>query len=190
MRTHRNPRDDKQIAEGLRRLAELCRRLRLSQGLTLEEAAERSDIDVRHVQLIEAGTGNPTVATLVRVARGLGVGLDVLMGGKPEGRSSGVSEAVSSYRPERTNTKEADLESDAIVAARVKSMRLAQDWSQAELAARSGLSQGAVQAVEARTKSPTLRTLDALASALGITTAALLAPIQVYRKTRARAGRS
>ncbi len=190
MRVHRNPRDDKQIAEGLNRLASLCRRLRLSQGLTLEEAAERSDIDVRHVQLIEAGTGNPTVATLVRVARGLGVGLDVLMGGKADGRGTGVSEAVSPYRAEGTSAREVDAESDAIVATRVKSMRLAQDWSQAELAVRSGLSQGAVQAVEARTKSPTLRTLDALAQALGITTAALLAPVQVSRKSRARARRS
>lgn len=190
MRAHRNPRDDKQIAEGLKRLASLCRKLRLSQGLTLEEAAERSDIDVRHVQLIEAGTGNPTVATLVRVARGLGVGLDVLMGGKADGRATGVSEAMSTYRGEKASTREINAESDAIVAARVKSMRLAQDWSQAELAARSGLSQGAIQAVEARTKSPTLRTLDAIAKALGITTAALLGPVQTLRKSRARAGRS
>jgi transcriptional regulator with XRE-family HTH domain len=51
------------------------------------------------------------------------------------------------------------------------------------------VSQGAVQAVEARTKSPTLRTLDALAAAFGLAPHELLAPAPKARMPRARAGR-
>lgn len=61
--------------------------------------------------------------------------------------------------------------------------------SQHDLAAQAAVSQGAVQAVEARTKSPTLRTLDALAAAFGLAPHELLAPAPKARMPRARAGR-
>ena len=48
------------------------RALRQAKGWTLEEAAERGDLDLKHLQKIEAGTINVTLVTLVRIAEGLG----------------------------------------------------------------------------------------------------------------------
>jgi transcriptional regulator with XRE-family HTH domain len=183
----RNPWEDAEIARGLVGLAQRARGLRLALGLTLEETAERSDLDVRHVQLIEAGTGNPTLATLMRLARGLEVDVDVLVVERRTASHDRVSERTVAYQTRRS---EEWAESDAVVAMRVKSLRLARDWAQAELASRAGLSQGAIQAIEARTKSPTLRTLDAIAQAFGLTPDALLRPEREVRMPKARAGRS
>jgi transcriptional regulator with XRE-family HTH domain len=181
--TRRNHWDDPAIAQRLGALAAMVRRLRLAHGWTLEEAAERADVDVRHVQLLETGSANPTAATLLRVARGFGVGLDALFGSV---KAPVLREGTSTYRV----TKDAPTaSSDETLALRVRSLRLARDWSQAELAAQAGVSQGAVQGIEARTKSPTLRTLDALAAAFELAPHALLAPAPKVRMPRARAGR-
>lgn len=55
-----------------RRVAANVRRLRLAQGLTLEVAAERADLNVRHWQKIEAAQMNLTISTLVKLANALG----------------------------------------------------------------------------------------------------------------------
>ena len=47
------------------------RALRTTQGLTLEQAAERCDLDLKHLQKIESGLLNVTLVTLVRLAAGL-----------------------------------------------------------------------------------------------------------------------
>jgi transcriptional regulator with XRE-family HTH domain len=47
------------------------RRLREELGWTLEKAAERCDLDLKHLQKIEAGQLNVTLVTLVRLAVGL-----------------------------------------------------------------------------------------------------------------------
>ncbi len=47
--------------------------LRLERELTQEHAAERAKLDEKHWQDIEAGRTNPTVATLVGIARALDV---------------------------------------------------------------------------------------------------------------------
>ena len=66
----RRTRDYRRVVTGL---GARIRELRLAQGLTLEVAAERGGMDLKHWQKIEAGTLNVTIATLVRIARGLGV---------------------------------------------------------------------------------------------------------------------
>lgn len=53
-----------------RALGARVRALRHAADWTLEEAAERSDIDWKHLQKIEAGTLNVTLVTLVRLAVG------------------------------------------------------------------------------------------------------------------------
>ena len=63
-RSARYVREAKQL--GLR-----IRALREAQGWTLEKAAERSDLDLKHLQKIEAGMLNVTLVTLVRLAVGL-----------------------------------------------------------------------------------------------------------------------
>lgn len=47
--------------------------LRSEQNLTLEEVAERGELFWTQVQRIEQGKVNPTLDTLARLARGLGV---------------------------------------------------------------------------------------------------------------------
>ncbi len=46
------------------------RALRHAADWTLEEAAERCDVDWKHLQKVEAGTLNVTLVTLVRLAVG------------------------------------------------------------------------------------------------------------------------
>ncbi|MGW9398691.1 helix-turn-helix domain-containing protein [Streptomyces sp. NPDC055642] len=47
------------------------RRLREAQGLTLEELADRSGMSFRGLVYIEHGRRNPSLATLLNLARGL-----------------------------------------------------------------------------------------------------------------------
>ena len=54
-------------------LGERIRRLRISKKWTLEHAAEQADLDLKHLQKIEAGQLNVTLVTLVRISNGLGV---------------------------------------------------------------------------------------------------------------------
>ena len=150
------------------------------------------DLDVRHVQLIESGNANPTVATLLRLARGLGVTLEALL----ERSSLAVQDvrAAALSDPNMTLTEVVEaykpvMEIDALIAVRVKSLRLERDWSQSELAQRAGISQGAIQGIEARSKSPTLRTVDAIATAFSIPPHELLAPPARTTMPKARAGR-
>lgn len=55
---------------------ELGARLRMARtlrGWTLSEAAERCDLDLKHLQKIEAGRINVTLRSLVRIASGFSV---------------------------------------------------------------------------------------------------------------------
>ena len=62
----------------LERLAERVRVLRDARGMTQEKAAERAKLDVKHWQDVEAARTNPTVATLIGLARALGVSVGQL----------------------------------------------------------------------------------------------------------------
>jgi len=176
-----DPWKDPAIARGLLGLAEAVRAARLARGWTLEEAAERADLAVRHMQLLEAGTSNPTAATLLRVARGFGVAVEALF--------RGVTEASELREPVAKASPAEELPVDARAGAAVHLLRLERDWSQADLASRAGLSQGAVQSIESATKSPTLRTLDAVARAFEVTVHDLLAPRRSGPRSKARVGR-
>lgn len=48
------------------------RSLRQRRHWTLEQAAEKMFLDLKHLQKIEAGTLNVTLVTLVRIAEGFG----------------------------------------------------------------------------------------------------------------------
>jgi ribosome-binding protein aMBF1 (putative translation factor) len=54
------------------------RGLRNERGWTLEQAAERCDLDFKHLQKVESGQVNVTLVTLVRLAVGLKVSLGAL----------------------------------------------------------------------------------------------------------------
>lgn len=66
-------RSAKGVRSVLLRLGRRVRELRKAQGLSQEKLAEEMGLDPKHLQLIESAQTNPTVATLVAVARGLGV---------------------------------------------------------------------------------------------------------------------
>ncbi len=57
------------------------RRLRQDKGLSQEDAAELAAIDSKHLQNIEGGRANVTFASLLGIARALGVRLSVLVEG-------------------------------------------------------------------------------------------------------------
>ena len=59
-------------------LGRRVRAIRLAQKLTLEAAAERMQLDFKHLQKIEAGQINVTLVTLVRLSLGLGESIEVL----------------------------------------------------------------------------------------------------------------
>jgi transcriptional regulator with XRE-family HTH domain len=61
------------------RLGARVRALRHERALTLEAAAERMQLDLKHLQKVEAGQGNVTLVTLVRIAMGLEVELPDLV---------------------------------------------------------------------------------------------------------------
>ena len=71
-------RDAPGVATALNRLGKRVRALRLDRELTQEQAAEAAKLDEKHWQDIEGARTNPTVATLVGIARALKVTLSEL----------------------------------------------------------------------------------------------------------------
>ena len=63
------------VGKGLEKLGQRIRELREEAGHTQAQAAEHVGIDDKHWSDIECGRTNPTVATLVGIARGLDVTL-------------------------------------------------------------------------------------------------------------------
>ncbi len=81
-RTYRSlARSSPLVGAGLARLGKRVRRLRMDKGLSQEDAADRAAIDPKHFQLIETGQVNVTFASLVGVAKALGVKLAELFRG-------------------------------------------------------------------------------------------------------------
>lgn len=74
-RSSRRHRESAHFAREARTLGLQVRTLRLEQELTLEQAAERMDLDLKHLQKVEAGALNVTLVTLSRIADGLGTSL-------------------------------------------------------------------------------------------------------------------
>jgi transcriptional regulator with XRE-family HTH domain len=66
------------VARALQRLGKRVRALRLERKLTQESAAETAKLDEKHWQDIEGARTNPTVATLVGIARALKITISQL----------------------------------------------------------------------------------------------------------------
>ena len=64
------------------------RALRTEREWTLEQMAERCDLDLKHLQKIEAGQLNVTLVTLVRLAVGLKKPMAVLFTDVPKAKRS------------------------------------------------------------------------------------------------------
>lgn len=70
-------------------LARSVRRLRLQLAISQEELGSRADLDRTYVNGLEAGRRNPTVSTLARIARALGVSPAALLTDQPGIDSAG-----------------------------------------------------------------------------------------------------
>lgn len=67
------PRRSRAFLLAAQRLGERIRALRAERQLTQQAAAERADLEIKHWQLVEAGRTNPTLATLLAIAKALRV---------------------------------------------------------------------------------------------------------------------
>jgi len=67
------------LAQWTTTLGERVRSIRIERGWTQELAAERMQMDLKHLQKVEAGKLNVTLATLLRLADGLGVSVERLL---------------------------------------------------------------------------------------------------------------
>lgn len=74
-------RQSPRFAAEARALGIRVRELREARGWTLERAAEAMDLDLKHLQKIEAGKLNVTLVTLVRIAGGYDEPLSSLFAG-------------------------------------------------------------------------------------------------------------
>jgi transcriptional regulator with XRE-family HTH domain len=64
------------VNETTKRLITRVKQLRLAQGLTQEQFAERADLDPKYYQHVEAGRKqNPGMDTLLKLAKGAGLEL-------------------------------------------------------------------------------------------------------------------
>lgn len=67
------------------RFGKALRELRTSKGLTQEELAERSGIDYKYLQKLEGqNPSSPTLSTLEKLAKGLGISLVELISGEKQ----------------------------------------------------------------------------------------------------------
>jgi transcriptional regulator with XRE-family HTH domain len=88
-RPSRVHRETARFKKELKIFGQRVRALREEQGWTLEKAAERCDLDLKHLQKIEAGQLNVTFVTLVRLAVGFRTPMSALFPpqeAKPMGR--------------------------------------------------------------------------------------------------------
>ncbi|TYO62669.1 helix-turn-helix domain-containing protein [Bradyrhizobium hipponense] len=84
-KSRRHPRagragDDAIIVE----LGGRVKRLRTQAGLTLEEFAAQSGVSRAMLSKVERGEKSPTLAIIVRIAKGLNVSMSTLMGAEPD----------------------------------------------------------------------------------------------------------
>lgn len=136
--------------------------LRKSRGLTQEALARMCGMAAGRMWKLENGRVNPTLATLVRIARQLRTRPAELLSVAVE--SGAVTGAVR-------------REVQAALALRIKAVRRAKGWSQDALAQRCGISPGLLGEIERGHKNFQLLTLLLIARALETTVADLLAGI-------------
>lgn len=70
-----------EVQRAARRLGKRVRLLRERSDFTQEDLADRGHLDSKHVQDIEAGNSNVTLATLVGLAKALDTTIEKLMSG-------------------------------------------------------------------------------------------------------------
>jgi len=160
---------------------------------TLEHTAELIGIDLKHLQKVEAGTQNITLATLERIGAGLGVDMGAVLEAAVSGRTPRMRQPLAVHEPPpaplparaaRPNPIEATTDLLERVGGRLAELRLERRMTQRELAERAGVPLGFVQRVEGgRVRKVTVQRLGRLAAVLGVDAASLFEPpSQHYRR--------
>jgi transcriptional regulator with XRE-family HTH domain len=168
-------------ASWARALAEVMRGWRALHRQTAQQLADRGDLDVRQVQRLERGNGNPTLESLLRAAAAMGLSPAQLFEAIERAIGTEATSSPAPLAPERRDHRPLPpprrLRSDPAmdrIAAVLRQRRRALALSQHDLAARAGLSRSKVQSIESTRHAATLDTLDALARALECDVADLL----------------
>src|SRR5690242_12124396 len=127
-------------------------RLREQRGMSREQLAESSGIELAMIEQIEHGEASPTLDTLRQLAGGLGLPLSALFDGIDDDRV-----ASKPFGP------------------RLAQLRERRGWSREQLAESSGLDVGLVEQIEREQLSPSLDIVRQLAVALDLQLSDLLA---------------
>jgi len=163
---------------------------REAQQLSLDDAAERMGIDPRHLRRIEADGTDLRLSSLVRIARGLGMRASDLVARAESfvgyATGGGAVDGTSGGGDALTAAKERTIAAYQRLAANVVVIRRARKLTQALLADRAGLSLFTVQSVERGRHAATIRTMGAIADALGVSPAELHAPGRIPPATPRR----
>lgn len=77
----RDPPDDDWLLRERQRIGKCIRDARVDHNLTQEAVFLAVPLNRSHYQQIEAGTANPTIDTLLRIARAIGVTISDLLHG-------------------------------------------------------------------------------------------------------------
>lgn len=128
-----------EVTDGSLFLGDKIRLLRKGKKMPLEELARRSGISVSYLSEIERGAVCPALDTVKRVAEGLSVPATALIGHR-----------------------------DDTLGGRLKALREKSGLTQAGLASRAGVTAGLIGQVEQGKVQPSLKTLEKLASVMGV----------------------
>lgn len=152
------PKNAPETVDSLGALAANLKALRTRNNWSTRELAVHAKIGRATVQRIEGlQFTTVTVATIDRLARGLGVRTGSLLTRRPLSR-----------RPDEPLVEEA-------LAENLAQLRHVRELTQEALGQRSGVSMFAIAHIERKARSPDLATLDRLAEALRVSPARLLA---------------
>lgn len=89
---------DQREREAARSIAAEVRRARRERGWSQLELAERADLSLNYVSLIERAERLPSLEVLLQLAGALGTTLPGLVGGPPEDRDPWLGEAIGILR--------------------------------------------------------------------------------------------
>ena len=154
------------------------RALRVARGWTIEQAAENTGVDPRHLQRIEKGRVATSLATLLRVADSLQVALRALVVDVvpvvPEELSVAQADppAPEPRSPSATPVEIDDL--PRLIGRKIALLRRERGWTQAQLAARSALTEPYLQRIERGRQNPSIKVLARIAGALDLPVTDLL----------------
>ena len=183
--------------------------LREARGLTQEQLAERSGLAIDTIRRLERQDFSPSLRTLEKLGRGLGLSLTSMFGSFELREFSVADEFVdmlgarplSEHRPIANiwRTIAAELDAAEVVEAsgpdetgrpyfgrHVRALRKARGLTQEILAERCDLSPDTIRRLEHASLSPTLDTLNKLCEGLGMSLPTLFVSLDLMERDRIR----